>query len=201
MLSRVARRGFTLIEVLVGITLVALLMALGVPAMRTFNQNNKIRSAAADYYSGLQTARAEAIRSNLPVEFVLTNATGAAAAPSIAGRNWVVRAIPPAPALAVLIDQKTGLEGEGNTTQSIAVNVAVSPVGFDGRIIFNGFGTPSAVPPNPVGPYSIDITNPALGFCVPVGPARCKRINVTAGGQITACDPAVAAATGDTRAC
>lgn len=195
MLSRVAGRGFTLIEVLVGITLVGLLMALGVPAMSTYIQNNKIRSAAAEYYSGLQAARAEAIRSNLPVEFVLTNATGAGAAPSVAGRNWVVRALPPAPAPAVLIDQKTGLEGEGSTTQAIAVNVAVSPAGFDGRITFNSFGAPLE------NPYSIDITNPALGACFPGGPARCKRINVTSGGQITACDPAVAPATGDSRAC
>jgi len=194
MLSRVARRGFTLIEVLVGITLVALLMALGVPAMRTFNQNNKIRSAAADYYSGLQTARAEAIRSNLPVEFVLTAATGAGAAPSITGRNWVVRAIPPLPAVPVLIDQKTGLDGEGGTTQAIAVNVSVAPAGFDGRITFNSFGAPTA------NPYSIDVTNPALGACFPGGPARCKRINVSAGGQITACDPQVALAS-DSRAC
>ena len=195
MLSRAVRRGFTLIEVLVGITLVSVLMALGVPAISTFIQNNKIRSAAADYYSGLQTARAEAIRSNLPVEFVLTNATGAGAAPAPAGRNWVVRAIPPAPALAVLIDQKTGLEGEGATGQAIAINVSVAPGGFDGRITFNGFGAPTA------NPYSIDISNPALGACFPGGPARCKRINVTSGGQITACDPAVAAASGDSRAC
>ena len=186
-------RGFTLVELLVGISLVALLLALGLPSMSQYIQNNKISSAASNYYAGLQMARAEAIRRNVPVEFVLTNGTGVAAAPAVAGTNWIVRAVPPAPEPVELIDQKTGVEGEGAATQAIAINVAVAPGGFDGRITFNGFGAA------PASPYSIDITNPVLGACAPGGPARCKRINVNAGGQITACDPI--AVVGDSRAC
>ena len=48
---------------------------------------------------------------------------------------------------------------------------------------------------------SLDVTNPVLGLCVPGGPARCRRINVTSGGQITACDPAATTVVGDTRVC
>lgn len=186
-------RGFTLVELLVGISLVALLLALGLPSMSQYIQNNKISSAASSYHTGLQLARAEAIRRNVPVEFVMTNGTGVAAAPAVGGTNWVVRALPPAPEPAELIDQKIGLEGEGAATQAIAINVAVAPGGFDGRIPFNGFGAA------PQSPYSIQITNPALGACAPGGPARCKNINVNAGGQIIACDPI--AAPGDSRAC
>ena len=47
--------------------------------------------------------------------------------------------------------------------------------------------------------YTIDITNPSKGTCAPGGPVRCRRINVSPGGQVTSCDPAAAA--GDSRAC
>ncbi len=187
-------KGFTLIEVLVSITLVAVLLGLGLPAMSTLIQNNKIGSAAASYYAGLQLARTEAVKNNFPVEFILTNGTGVAAAPAIGGRNWVVRAT--GPGAPVLVDQKIGLEGEGGAGQAIQLNLLVVPGGFDGRITFDGFGAPK-----PKNPYSIEITNPRLGSCAPGGPARCRHINVAPGGQITACDPAAVTVTGDTRAC
>ena len=82
-------RGFTLVELLVGISLLAMLLALGMPSMSQYIQNNKISSAASNYYAGLQLARTEAIRSNVPVEFVLTNGTGVAAAPAIRGA-WLL---------------------------------------------------------------------------------------------------------------
>ena len=195
MLSRRCSRGFTLIELLVGIALVAILLALGLPSLSAYIQNNKIGSAAANYYAGLQLARAEAIKNNRPVEFVLTNGTGVAAAAAVGGSNWVVRtATTAADPTPILIDQKIGLEGEGAAGQAIQL-VITAPAAFDGRITFDGFGRPTD------NPYSIDITNPVLGACAPTGPARCRRINVTAGGQITACDRAAPVAVGDTREC
>ena len=46
-LSRPAPRGFTLVELLVGMTLLAMLMALGAPSMSTYLQNAKIASATS----------------------------------------------------------------------------------------------------------------------------------------------------------
>lgn len=194
MLARSRHVGVTLIELLIGITIVAVALALGLPSMSTYIQNNKIASVVGNYHAGLQVARTEAIRSNDPVEFVMTNGTGVGATPSANGRNWVVRAVPLVGA-ARLIDQKIAAEGEGSVGQSVQVTVLAAPAGFDGRVTFNGFGVPTE------NPYSFDVVNPVLGACAPGGPARCRRINVTSGGQITACDPAASAAVGDTRAC
>jgi type IV fimbrial biogenesis protein FimT len=188
-------RGFTIVELLVGITLLAVLLGLGVPAMGTYLQNSKLASATASYLAGLQTARAEAIRRNTRAELALTddpitiadlaNALGA----SPTGRNWVVRAASGA-GYAPAIEAKSGKEGEGSAAAAaIVVSASASAISF------NGFG---ATADNAA--HFIAISNPAAGACVvDGGPIRCRRINVSPGGQIHACDPTLAA--GDSRAC
>ena len=171
-----------------------MLLALGLPSMSQYIQNQQDQQRRSEYYAGLPAGAHGGHTQQHPVEFVLTNGTGVAAH----RRGWSELGGPrrPTPArCACAVDQKIGAEGEGAATQAIAINVTVAPGGFDGRITFNGFGAPTA------NPYSIDITNPVLGACAPGGPARCRRINVNSGGQITACDPAASTALGDSRAC
>jgi prepilin-type N-terminal cleavage/methylation domain-containing protein len=96
--ARVQQRGFTIVELLIGITILAMLLALGAPAMGTYLQNSKLGSAASNYFQGAQMARTEAIRRNVRTEFVLTDTPIATAnlanvvAPAVNGRNWIVRA-------------------------------------------------------------------------------------------------------------
>ena len=198
-------RGFTLIEVLVSLVIIALMMVIGLPSMTTYFQNSKIGSAAQAYATGMQVARAEAIRRNLPVEFVLTDTNVASAnienlaAPSANGRNWLVRVFNPATAAFDLIEKKSALEGSGQaagSTPSVTVTgtAQVPPSAFSGIAAFNGFGgiaTTSEI--------WLDINNPAGGACFPAGTMRCLRVRVTPGGQVRACDPQLAA--GDSRAC
>jgi type IV fimbrial biogenesis protein FimT len=188
-------RGLTIIELLVGLTILAVLLGLGAPAMSTYLQNSKLATAAASYFNGIQTARAEAIRRNVTAEFVLTNTSLAAsdpannASPTTTGRNWIVRAA--SGAGYSLVDAKAGVEGEGS-----ASTVAIQVVSSASAIQFNGFGAAGG------GPYQINISNPAAGACVlSGGNIRCRRITVSAGGQVVNCDPAASAAVGDTRAC
>lgn len=204
MLSTLTQRGFTIVELLVGLTLLAVLMGLGVPAMGTYLQNSKLASAAGGYFTGLQTARTEAIRRNVRTEFVMTDtpvSTGDLAnvlAPAVSGRNWVVRAASGA-AFVPAIEAKAGAEGDGSAAAA-AIQVtgsASAPAVFNGTIPFNGFGRTADN-----APYSIEISNPAAGTCVLAGgKIRCRRITVSPGGQIAACDPAAAASAGDSRAC
>ena len=203
MLSALPQRGFTIVELLVGITLLAVLLALGAPAMGTYLQNSKLASVAASYFTGIQTARAEAIRRNVRTEFVLTNDAVStpdianALTPAVAGRNWVVRAASGPAAFASAVEAKAGAEGEGSAAAAaiVVTGSASAPAVFDGRIPFNGFGG-TADGAN----YSIDITNPAIGTCAASGgKVRCRRITISPGGQIMSCDPAAPA--GDSRAC
>jgi type IV fimbrial biogenesis protein FimT len=202
-LTPVRTAGFTLVELLMGMALLAVLLLLGVPAMATYLQNSKLASATSGLFAGLQTARTEAIRRNVRTEFVFTNDP-----PSIAdvannlnvaanGVNWVVRAASGPAAWQPAIDAKSALEGEGNATAPAVVvtGAAIAPAVWTGIIPFNGFGgTANGAA------YQIDITNPNGGLCVTGGgPMRCRRILVSPGGQINACDPAAVA--GDSRAC
>jgi type IV fimbrial biogenesis protein FimT len=200
MLSARHRSGFTIIELLVGITILAIVLGLGAPAMGTYLQNSKLGAATANFYAGVQMARTEAIRRNFQTQFVLTDTPLATAdlanavVPNAAGRSWIVRASAPVGTFLPVIETKSGNEGEGVIAPSLVV-VAAGPAGFGGAIPFNGFGNTADNQP-----YQIDISNPAAGLCVTAGgPVRCRRITVTPGGQISACDPA--APVGDSRAC
>jgi len=120
-LTAAAARGFTIIELLVGITLLGVLMALGVPALATYLQNSKLASAAASVYSGVQAARTEAIRRNVTTQFVMTDTPietadlANAATPAVGGRNWVVRAASGPAAFAPAVEAKAGAEGDGSS--------------------------------------------------------------------------------------
>jgi len=192
-----------MIELLIGMAILAIVLGLGAPAMGTYLQNSKLAAATASYYAGVQAARTEAIRRNVLTQFVLTDLplgnAGLAndpALPSVNGRSWVVRSWRPANADfdPTLVDKKSSNEGEGSVVaQAIVVNCAL-PAGCVGAIPFNGFGGTFDNQP-----YRIDISNPAAGACAPGGPVRCRQIRVSPGGQISACDPAAPA--GDSRAC
>ena len=151
----------------------------------------------------MQTARTEAIKRNAPAQFIMTNTPVSVAnlanvvAPTPAGANWVVRATG-AGGVMDLIEAKSGLESEaaaGGVPAIQVVGAAAAPAVFGGTIPFNGFGgtTTNAA-------YSINISNPTAGVCAEFGGAiRCRRILVSPGGEIRACDPVAPA--GDSRAC
>ena len=197
MLSALHQRGFTLVELLIGMTLLAVLIGLGVPAMGSYLQNSKLASVAASYFSGLQMARTEAIRRNVRTEFVLTETPcplptsrtrslrRSAAATGWSGQHPARRlSLPPS---------KPSPVPKGRAAPSLrpsqVAGSASAPAVFDGRIPFNGFGATADG-----APYSIEITRPGAGTCVHLGGTiRCRRINVSPGGQITSCDPAAAA--------
>jgi type IV fimbrial biogenesis protein FimT len=59
--------GFTLVELIFAITIVAIMLAIGVPALRDMMLTQRVRGVANDFYTDLAYARAEAIKRNAQV--------------------------------------------------------------------------------------------------------------------------------------
>ena len=75
--------GFTLIEAMFVVVILAILTGLAAPSMREFMAAQRLKTPASDLYASLTLARSEAIKRNTAVEIV-PNATDWA-------QGWVVR--------------------------------------------------------------------------------------------------------------
>lgn len=191
-MTRSAALGFSIIELSVALTIAGILLALGAPAMSGYYQNARLGAMAQGIYGGLQTARAEAVKRNQQVEFVLTNssletATADTVVPDATGRNWFVRQRASASAAYSAVEKKAN-----NANDVGGVTVA----GTTNTFVFNSLGGSAAGVAT-----SIALTNPTLGLCAPAGPVRCWTVAVAAGGQVRLCNPDNTLAASDSRAC
>lgn len=66
-------RGFTLVELMVVIAMIAILASLAAPSWRELLARNAIRSAVNDLGASLQYARSEAVRLNSPITVCASN--------------------------------------------------------------------------------------------------------------------------------
>lgn len=195
--SRRRSRGFNLIELMITVSVLALLLGMGVPAMSDWMHNTQLRSVAEALQNGIQKARAEAIRRNKPVGFwLVTPATGtpdATCAASSASASWVVSLDNPAGKCDVAASTTTAprtVEVFGSSWSGINVAARAS----DGTtaatsVTFNSFGQPVAGT-MPIG--LINLSHQQSG-------ARLLRIEISSAGAIRLCDRGVPA--GDARSC
>jgi type IV fimbrial biogenesis protein FimT len=169
--------------------------------MSTWLQNSQVRTAAEGVISGLNLARSEALRRNTTVRFQFTTTLTASCALSTTGKNWVVSQADPtglcnvAPSETTapqIIQAKSSVEG---TTNAVITATGGSQFSFNGLGRSTGAGNMTA----------IDVTNTTGGACqgadgIGGGPIRCLRVQISSGGQVRMCDPAVTATT-DPRYC
>jgi type IV fimbrial biogenesis protein FimT len=172
-ISRPREPGFTLVEMLITIVILAILLAIAVPSFRDFILRYQIRVAAESIQNGLQLARAEAVRRNARVRFEIGSQT--------AQSSWTVS---DDAAGTVLQQSAAGGEGSGNIVATPAT----------GRVTFGGFGRVVANTGGGGSLTQIDLSNAEA----PAGSAR--RVTIQAGGGIRLCNPdATLAATDPTR--
>lgn len=181
------QRGITLIEVMIGLVILGILLAMGVPSFAGWIQSSQIRNSAESIQNGLMQARAEAVRRNTTVRFQFVTDLTNGCAVSATGPSWVVSLDDPSGACdSAASDTVAPRIVQGRSNAEGSRNAIVSGNGVS-SIIFNGIGQANTA-------ATIDISNPTGGACAAAGPMRCLRVTVTTGGQVRMCDPARAAA-------
>lgn len=183
--------GVSLIELLIGIAILAVLISFGVSSYRSWIQNSQIRNSAESVVNGLQLARAEALRRNAYVRFNLTDASSSAWTICIWDRTNNACST----AADATIQQYRPSEGSRNArlggaaSEATALTTALaSGAGLPGGVMFSGFGRP-ADPGNDL--MRIDVLNPSID----ASEQRRLVIRVSLGGQVRMCDPKLSAST------
>jgi type IV fimbrial biogenesis protein FimT len=196
-------RGFTLIELMVVITIMALMVIMFAPNMAVWIANSKMRGTAESLASELRLAQVEALRRNRQAVFALTNAPPALdATPTANGVNWFVRALPTAAELAEASFDPAPLYVHGSNQASLARASIQGPA----LLCFNAVGQPTrtagspvggvtacAVPANGANPVAYTVTRP--------GADRQLEVQVALGGMVRLCDPDKSLADGHADAC
>ncbi len=190
------QRGVSLIEMVIGLAIIGFVLSAAMPSLSNFMTNQRVRVAGETLLSGLQLARAEAVKRNGSVEVVITDDDPVAAgvnsiAPAATGRNWVVRYNNPTTLFYEFVDGQSGDVGAGALGATPVLLTAA-----DATIIFNGLGRT-----NLGATSTYTLTSPAAGLCVPTGTVRCLNIVVSAAGQARMCDPDPRLNARDTRKC
>ncbi len=173
------RQGFTLVELLITISIAGLLLVLALPNFLQFFANTNIRTAAETINNGMKQAQGQAIKLNTPVQFVLDS--------SAAPTKYMIL-----DSNDVQLDQAIFQAGSNSAT------FVVTPAGAT-RTTFSGLGQIMATNPfDPITPGSagitrIDVSAPSSGSVRKLAVVS----DVTKG--IKLCDPAFAVP--DPKAC
>jgi type IV fimbrial biogenesis protein FimT len=185
--------GFTLIEMVVTMSIFAILVAVGVPTMRSWVMNNKVRTVTDALQTGLRAAQAESLRRSRQVVFALTNSTTPdTILPLPAAANATSWAIYTVPSMTDGSEPITFVQSGvlSNASANVLMNSnGVAAVCFNsmGRLV----GNASANVTNVTGGATCTAAAQQFNISAP-GADRPLQVNLTLGGQVHMCDPAIA---------
>lgn len=125
--------GFSLVELLIALAIFVVLSAFAVPAYNEMTQNSMIRTATDSIVTGLQTARAEAVKRNEQVQFNF-----------VTGSEWAVSVVSDGTVVG------TRKQTDGSSTNITVATNAAGPYVFDGMGLLT------------TGALTVDVGNSAL---------------------------------------
>lgn len=170
------QKGFSLIELMITISIFAILASFAIPSYQQMIENNKIKNAADAIKDGLQLARAEAVSRNAQVQFDFrgTNSEWAVCLKPVGTRCSTDDAD------GTIIQSRQAKDGSDS---SITINDG-------GPYVFNSFGA---------------LKSPAASATINVNNTQTVKRNLDVliglGGSVRVCDPALDTNGTDPRKC
>ena len=90
MILTLKNKGFTLIELMVAVSLLAILLTIALPSFRALIQNNRITAQTNAFVSAQTLARSEAVKRSARVDVCPRNAAGTACSGTDWNSGWLV---------------------------------------------------------------------------------------------------------------
>jgi type IV fimbrial biogenesis protein FimT len=198
--STLRQKGFSLVELMVAITVLALILLVAMPAVASWLDSTRIRNIVESLQSGLQTARAEAVRRNKNVSFWLVSG----ADPAVLGNDCELSSA--SASWVISINSPAGHCGDAPSNSASPMLVAGRPAGASGgrisvaalqadqssagtSITFDGFGR---------------VTNgDAIGLIKVTGADTDVNLQlmISSTGSVRMCDPRTVIDANDPRKC
>ncbi len=177
--------GFTAIELMTAVSILAILLGIGIPSLVDWVRNNRVRVVANALQSGLRGAQSDALSRSEPVVLFLTNAkvesTTSAFSADANGKFWAAVTVPGLMAADTATLLNSGVLGD------MADGVTITG---PSAICFNSLGRLSAnSAPGPAGASCSLPATTASVFDIDMPNAkRHLRVMVSIGGQVRMCD-------------
>lgn len=117
-----ARRGFSLVELMVVLAIVAIIAAIAVPSFDSFMLSSRLSTYASDFSASARLARSEARKRNVPVTLCVSS-NGSSCTSGDWGLGWVVLS-------GATVIRQHGAVRSGYQMTSATASVTFQPNGF-----------------------------------------------------------------------
>jgi len=129
-MNRTHNKGFTLIEMMVTVAIMAIVATIAAPSFVDMIRNNRVTTAANDVLSAMQLARSEAIRQRRPITVcagadACTDSTDWAGGWIVASPDGVIRVWPGRPNMTIACPDTDVTFAPDGRAETAAVNVSL----------------------------------------------------------------------------